>query len=207
MDAHGNFALYGLRDYYLYKFVNGKEVKQPITKYGVRPNQLYISAEGKSIHVFKTDDSIYVYQDDSLLFPVQEKIQSLRVEDGFETLPLNQNSENVKTGKELFYIESDSVGYLVFNGTFSKPMLPVSDRTWGDDKMEGEIIAAEINENGFYAIQKRGNNSWLVNINNTYYINLDEVSKVYYKSVYFTRNALVFYGVKGNSIYQFKVVI
>jgi uncharacterized protein YueI len=36
LDTAGNFSFYGIKDYYLFKFVNGKKNKEPISKYGVR---------------------------------------------------------------------------------------------------------------------------------------------------------------------------
>ncbi len=206
LDDIGNFALYGLRDYYLYKFVNGKEVKEPVSKYNVRPTPLYIGPSGESIHVFKTDDSTYIQQDDKLLFPAFGNKKTFSIIQQKDILPTGYERGKPGNGNSLFYIEADSTGYMIFNGQLSKPMVPAKERSWSSDKSIGEVVAGELMGNGFFIIQKTGEDKWLVNINNTQYHEIDNLTKIFYKNCYFDGNELVFYGIKGLSIYQFKIV-
>lgn len=207
LDNKGNFSLYGLRDYYLYKFVNGKEAKEPISKYGVRPTPLYISPTSESIHVFKTDDSTYIHRDNKLLFPSFANQKSFSIIPQKDILPSGYERGKPENGNSLFYLEVDSTGYMVFNGQLSKPMVPAKERSWTYDKSIGEVISGKLMGHGFFIIQKTGDEKWLVNINNTYYKELDGTSYIFYKNCYFDGDELVFYGVKGLSVYQYKIAI
>ncbi|KKP52837.1 MAG: hypothetical protein UR43_C0010G0028 [candidate division TM6 bacterium GW2011_GWF2_33_332] len=207
LDDKGNFALFGLRDYYLYKFVNGKEVKEPISRYGVRPTPLYISPTGESIHVFRTDDSTYIYRDEKLLFPSFASQKSFSIIQQKDILSSAYEKGKPENGNSLFYIEVDSTGYLVFNGQFSNPMIPVQEKSWRSGNSIGEVVSGQLMNGGFYIIQKTGDAKWLININNTTYKELDDTTNLFYRNCYFDGKELVFYGVKGLSIYQFKIAI
>ncbi len=205
LDTEGNFAFYGMKDYYLYKFVNGKENKQPISKYGVRATPLYISPKGESIHYFKTDDSIYLYQDEKLIFKSIPKNSNFIIEPHKEILPYNFVRGKAENGNSLFYLEYDKQGYFVFNGKFSKPLLPVKERNYSKDKEQGTIVFGEFSDNGFFAIQKVGKKKFLIIINNQIYNELDDVDYIVSDSYFFDGKSLTFYGVKNRSFYQFNI--
>ncbi len=205
LDTEGNFAFYGMKDYYLYKFVNGKENKEPISKYGVRATPLYISPTGESIHYFKTDDSIYLYQDEKLIFKSIPKTLNFIIEPHKEILPYNFVRGKAENGNSLFYLEYDKQGYFVFNGKFSKPLLPVKERNYSKDKEQGTIVSGEFNDNGFFAIQKVGKKKFLIIINNQIYNELDDVDYIVSDSYFFDGKSLTFYGVKNRSFYQFNI--
>jgi hypothetical protein len=205
INNNGEFAFYGFKDYYLYKFINGKQVQSPISKYGVRPTPLYISPRGESIHCFVTDDSVYLYQDDKLLFnPISKKttFQVLPYSELFSSLYTRGRSVN---GNSLIYLEIDSKGYWLFNGVFSKPMLPAKKKSYSDTKSKGEIVAGAFNYYGFFSIQRTSDRKYQIVVNNKVYKELEDIDKIMEDSYYFDDKELVFYGIKGLSIYQFRL--
>jgi hypothetical protein len=207
LDKQGNFAFYGIQDYYLYKFVNGTLDTKPITKYGVRPIPLYISPEGKTLVYFNTDDSIYIYQDEKLLFPAFNTSVHFNVQSYDKVLPCDFEMGRAENGNSLLYLEIDTVGYFVFNGQFSKPMVTVYGNSYIRENEIGEIVTGKFNDYGFFAIQKTGDDKFLININNSYYQEITGVQKILNWGYYFDGNECVFYGIKGLSYYQFKITI
>ncbi|MEQ8871623.1 MAG: hypothetical protein RID05_00005 [Cytophagales bacterium] len=205
LDTEGNFAFYGMKKYYLHKFVNGKEEKEPISKYGVRATPLYISPKGESIHYFKTDDSIYLYQDEKLIFNPIPKNSNFLIEPHKEVLPYNFVRGKTENGNSLFYIEYDNQGYFVFNGKLSKPLLPVKKRNYSKDKEQGAIVAGTFNDNGFFAIQKIDDRKFLISVNNKIYKEIEGVDHIVSDSYFFDGKDLTFYAVKDYSFYQFKL--
>jgi hypothetical protein len=205
LDTVGNFSFYGIKDYYLFKFVNGKGNKEPISKYGVRATPLYISPNGESIHYFKTADSIYLYQEEKLIFNPISKNSNFLIEAHKEILPYNFVRGKTENGNSLFYLEFDKQGYFVFNGKFSKPLLPVKEKNYSKEKEQGTIVAGGFNENGFFAIQKVDSKKFLIMVNNKIYKEIDGIDRIISDNYFFDRNTLTFYGIKGFSFYQFKL--
>jgi len=205
LDKNGNFAFFGLKDYYLYKFVNGEKVKEPLSKYGVRAIPLYISPKGESIHFFKTDDSIYLYQDEKLLFPPISKNTNFRIIPHKEVFSYNYVRGKTENGNSLFYLEYGEQGYFVFNGKFSESLLPVQGKRYSRYEENGMIAAGIFNDYGFFAIQKIDEKKYLININNEIYKELDDVDSITYDNYFFDDKSLIFYGVKGKSFYQFNL--
>lgn len=205
LDTEGNFAFYGMKNYYLYKFVNGEKEKEPISKYGVRATPLYISPKGESIHYFKTDDSIYLFQDEKLIFNPIPKNSNFLIKPHKEVLPYNFVRGKTENGNSLFYIEYDNQGYFVFNGKLSKPLLPVKKRNYSKDKEQGSIVAGKFNDNGFFAIQKVGDGKFLIFVNNKIYKEINDVDHIVSHSYFFDGKDLIFYAVKNYSFYQFKL--
>ncbi|KAA2239537.1 hypothetical protein F0L74_25390 [Chitinophaga agrisoli] len=198
------FAFYLLKDYYLYKVINGKQVAAPITKYGVRPTPIYISPRGQSIHSFITDDSIYLYRDNTLLFKPIVRDSGFYVESYEKFLPHIGWQHKARNGNVLLYVKYGTKGFWVFNGVFSKPMFPAREVSWGE-KEKGEIVLGDFNDDRFFSIQKTGDSRYNINVNNRVYKELKGVSHIFEKSYFFNDKELIFYGVKGLSIYQFKL--
>ena len=194
-----------MKDYYLFKFVKGEKSKEPLTKHGVRATPLYISPKGESIHYFKTDDSIYLYQDEKLIFNPIPKNSNFLIEPHKEVLPYNFVRGKTENGNSLFYLEYDNQGYFVFNGNFSKPLLPIKERNFSKDKEQGTIVAGAFNDNGFFAIQRVGKGEFLIVVNNQVYKELDNVDYILSDSYFFDGKSLTFYGVKKGSFYQFNI--
>ncbi len=68
IDSMGNYAYCGIRDFMMYRVVNGTEFSKPLSLYGVRPKTLYMGIKGDTYHIFTTDDSSYLYHNDRLLY-------------------------------------------------------------------------------------------------------------------------------------------
>lgn len=205
LDKQGNFALYGMKGYYLYKFINGKKEEKPISKYGVRPTPLYISTKGEAIHYFKTDDSIYLYQDEKLIFDPLPKNSGFLIEPYTDFLPYSFVRGKTENENSLFYLQYNQQGYFVFNGKFSRPMLPVKQRGYAKDQEQGAIVEGEFNSNGFFTIQKTDKRKYLITVNNEIYQELEEIDYIIRDNYFFDEKELIFYGVKDMSIYQFKL--
>lgn len=206
LDGNGNFSLYGLKDFFLYKFVNGKQDPDPISKYDVRATPIYISPTGVSLHYFKTDDSTYLYQDNKLLFPAFSNSKSFSVRPYSDIMPRDFVFGEANNGNSLCYIVIDTAGYLVYNGVFSKPMRPAPNRSFEEKKI-GEIVYGNFSDKGFFVIQKTAKNKFLININNTIYKEVDGIQKILEDSCYFDGKELVFFGIKGLSFYQYTLTL
>ena len=203
LDQQGNFAFFGIQDYYLYKYVNGTLHPEPITKYGVRPVPLYISPEGSTLVYYRTEDSTYIYRDEHLLFPPIANTSHFLIKDYNDVLPHDYTKRKSGNGSSLFYLELDSIGYFVYNGVFSKAMIKAYPQSYFRHKLLGEIVAGQFNDHGFYFIQKTGENKFLININNTFYQEIDGIEQILLKNFYFDEKSLVFYGIKDRSFYQY----
>ena len=149
LDKNGNFAFYGIKDYFIFKFVNGEKIKEPLSKYGVRATPLYISPDGGSLHYFKTNDSIYLYQDDKLIFNPISKNSNFLILSHEDILPYKFVRGKTENGNSLFYLEYDEQGYFVFNGKFSNPLLPIKERNFSKEEKHGYIVAGAFDDNGF----------------------------------------------------------
>lgn len=67
LDRNGHYAYFGLRNYYLYKIINGKESSKPISRYGVRAVPVAITTAGETLHYFQTMDSTIFYHNNTRL--------------------------------------------------------------------------------------------------------------------------------------------
>ena len=86
-------------------------------------------------------------------------------------------------------------------------MKPAKESSYLREKKSGEIVAGKFDDNGFYAIQKTGENKFLININNKIYKEVDGVQEILKESCYFDGKELVFVGIKGLSFYQYTLTI
>ena len=111
----------------------------------------------------------------------------------------------VENGNSLFYLEYDNQGYFVFNGNFSKPLIPIKERNFSKDKEQGTIVVGAFNDNGFFAIQKVEKGKFLIIVNNQVYKEIDDVDYIVSDSYFFDGMSLTFYGVKKHSFYQFNI--
>jgi hypothetical protein len=201
MDTLGNFSFFGLKDYYLYKYINGKQTKEPLSRYGVRGKPLYISPTGSSVHYFKTDDSIFIYRDDELLLPAIADKGPFITEDPQMVLGVYSPKNKAGGKNQLVYFEYDSLGYFLFNEVLSRPMFARNTR----QGKVGGIVLADLTDNGFFAIQKTGDKTYAINMNNSVYARVDGVDKISWDDYFFDGKELVFYAIKGLSFYQYIV--
>ncbi|PZF74823.1 hypothetical protein [Taibaiella soli] len=193
VDAKGNFSFYGLKDYYLYKYVNGKMQSAPISKYGVRAEPLYITATGSSLHYFKTDDSVYFYQDEILLMSAKYHRGNITVTP-FEDLLMMPGNSNVSDGSSIWYLKIDTVGYMVCNGQFSKPF-SAFDR---DSVMEAQSSGSH-----YFLVLNAGPKRYRILMNNKIDAVIDKVERLIYNPYFFDGKHLTFYGIKNHAYYQF----
>ncbi len=73
LDTMGNYAFCGVREFYMYRIVNGMERPKPLSKYGIRPRIVKMDAHGSTYHVFNTDDSAYLYHDKILVHAASDE--------------------------------------------------------------------------------------------------------------------------------------
>ena len=110
-------------------------------------------------------------------------------------------------GLEYFQgINIDTVSYIMYNNLLSKPMPlinPRYDRV--DAPAKGNIVAGDMNGNGFFIIQYIAPGKYLLNINNTVYKELEGMSHIFSAQSYLEERRLIFYGIKGAGFYQFTI--
>ena len=202
IDREGNLSFYYIKDYFLYKVLNGRIVPQPITNYGVRPFPIFLSATGTSFHCFVTDDSMYLYKDDQLLFPPESVSEHFEVKDLTYEFPLGEKNNNHYPGKEFEYFEWGDSGYIIYNETISRGMMPFVDGTYMKKRKAGEIVGGSVISTGFFVIQKIGEEKYFININNKIYKELNNISRLIPDFSFFSKNKLVFYALQGKDFIQ-----
>ncbi|WP_276132419.1 hypothetical protein [Polluticoccus soli] len=150
IDSSGQYAFFGLRDYYLYKNINGKEIVTPLSKHGVRAKPINIDINGNTFCYYETDDSVYVYENDRLLgrchvsrFAFMENSQVWISERNRAYLPI---------------LSIDSVSYVVYNNTLSPPLARIEN--WN-----GNVIHAKVNDHGYWILQQTGEEKYELTIN------------------------------------------
>lgn len=195
-NKNGEVSAFTIEDHYLYKIVNGIKDPQALSKYGVRPEPLYISPQGEELVCYITDDSIYLYQNGKQIwatFPNRNNFAA----GNQDILPGNAYEDG---NSDLIYLAVDSIMFLVYKGGFSKPMI---DQQRGTDI--GQIVAGELTIDGFYCIQQTSSTGYSINVDNKTYAQLDGVDKIFEDYCYLEKDSLVFYGIKNGAFYQFKL--
>lgn len=159
IDSYGNYALFGLRDYYMYKNINGVEHNKPLSKHGVRAKPLSIDVRGNTVCYYETDDSVYVYENDSLF----RQCAVWQFEQD-ETTRIWQN-EWLNEKLPVFHLGANT--YVVYNNHISPPLLRETRTPYGDSVMSvGHFIYAKVNEHGYWILQKTGTLQYDLVINN-----------------------------------------
>lgn len=197
IDSSGNFALLGIKNYYLYKYVNGNIVPAPITGFNRRPSPIYISPQGDAIYYYKFRDSVLIYNNSDLIFKSSpENFISEDLHDSYVSPLRFQKKRNNFRFLSLKYLQLDNKGYVIYNGKFSVPMLPFLDEKWGPD-YEGEIVSSGIYENKFFLVQCQAKGRYLININNETYSYLENFDEIFEKQNYFDGKDLTLFGRRG----------
>ena len=203
MDTNGHFAYFGLKNYYLYKVVDGYVVGEPLSKYGVRATPLHITPQGSSLYYFKKDDSVYVYRDNTLILkpnPNSEPFEILQWKDVLPRLSVKIGPEN---GHSLFCLNYGENSYFVHDGQLSEPLLPAFKYyTWNEPK-PGGIIEGVFNEYGYFAVQMIGEKEYQVVVNGKILGSLHDVDRIFSEKGYFDGQQVIFYGMRNRSICQF----
>jgi hypothetical protein len=203
MDTNGHFAYFGLKNYYLYKVVDGHIDKEPLSKYGVRAMPLHITPQGSSLYYFKTDDSVFVYKDNALILkpnPNSEPFAIRQWKDVIPHLSVNKGPEN---GHSLLCLNYGEHSYFVHDGQLSEPLLPAFEQyTWEEPRLGG-ISEGLFNGHGYFAVQNIGEKEYQVVVNGRILGELHDVDRIFSEKGYFDGRQVVFYGRRNHSICQF----
>lgn len=203
VDTIGNFAMFGKKDFYIYKYINGVKDEYPITKDGVRPEPIYISATGDAIYYYRVKDSVFVYRNEERLFSSKRK--NFISENLFESYlsPLHYKKKNNYRFLSLQYLQIDSTGYVLYNGKLSEKLIPFREKESYDSCVTGQVVLGGIYENKFYFVQYQGNGKFLIDINNSTYGYIDDFDEIFtYDNEYFDGQNLIFYGRKGRDFFK-----
>lgn len=207
LDTKGHYSYYGYKNSQPYKVVNGKVSKKPIVKSGKNAKPVYISAEGKSLHYFQSNNNAYLYQDNQLLVGIEGRKTVIENRPYTDVLPSKGYVYwwwNTGNGHALSCLRFGDEEYFVYDGTLSHPLLPLNGHTYGDPKI-GDVVEGTFNDYGFFAIQKTGDRKFLVIINNKIYQELNNVDKIYERCSFFDGESLIFFGIRDRSVYQFTI--
>lgn len=205
VGSNGDFSFYGMIDYFLYPFTNGRQAAKPITRFNVRPTPVYISPQGVSLHYFITDDSVYLYRNDQLLLPPISNQSGIGIEENGSLLDNDFTYQKYSTGNALVCLRYGKHAYWVYNGQLSEPMLPVVKGTYDNTDVKGEIVLGTFDEYGFFAVQKTGDKQYRLNINNKVYKDLENIDGLIDDSYFFNDHQLVLYAKRGSSVYQYNI--
>ncbi len=207
IDSAGNYALFGLRNYYLYRYINGVEQKQPLSKYGVRANPISIDTKGNTICYYLTDDSVYTYENDRLFGKCGVR--------KFYLLHPGQvmfdYSFDIYNDLSAFCI--DSACYIVYKNTISSAIPKPTYYHDGDTFRIGDVIYGYASENSYWMLQKAGYGKYNLIINNRSVIlppNVNFESPIWFQlaeNFVFTGKAFIFYTQKGTNIYRHKITL
>lgn len=204
MDENGNFAMFVIEDYYLYRWLNGVREKKPIMNYGVRPIPLYIHPNGDAIILYVKEDSCYLYRNDELLFSTLKG--EIRASDLNSMLGRFKNNDIHKNQHDYIYLEVKDSAYILTDGVFSEAISHIAPITGYGMKevFPSQLVHGRVQEKGFHFIKKEEDKRYSITINNDFHGSIENVSRVFANS-FFDGKKLVFYGIKELSLYQFTV--
>lgn len=203
MDTNGHFAYFGLKNYYLYKVVDGYIDKVPLSKYGVRAMPLHITPQGRSLYYFKTDDSVFVYKDNALILkpnPNSEPFAIRQWKDVIPHLSVNKGPEN---GHSLLCLNYGEHSYFVHDGQLSEPLLPAFEQYSWEEPKPGGIAEGLFNEHGYFVVQMIGEKEYQVVVNGRICGEIHDVDRIFSEKGYFDGQQVIFYGMRNRSICQF----
>ncbi|PQJ11729.1 hypothetical protein CJD36_008005 [Flavipsychrobacter stenotrophus] len=217
VNDKGQIYFCGQRNYCIYRNINGKELPEPITKYGVRPHIFSMTAEGSTVHSFTTDDSEYLYHDEELLYKCARGKPGI-----FYVAGYNLVKRSDETPKNLYGLATDTNMYVIYNGEFSKPIgstIAVGNLVYGtiEDPVTGEkaytnekeidpqIIKSGGDGRNFFFIQKMTDNKYVILYNNKIIATLTkdelgDISSAVSNEYYIDKQQLIFYGIKNGKV-------
>lgn len=204
-DREGGYAFYGYRDTLgverVYKNINGKEARLPsFHRARYKPHVLQVDPSGGCVFYYETADSIYLFRNDTLLCPPAQKKR-------FATWDASVLPQSHPEGFEYFQgININGVSYLVYNNTVSRPLSIVNTKyDVYDEPAPGAIVGGDINASGFYIIENTAPGKYMLVINNAVYKELQGIDHIISGQGYHDEHRVIFYGTKGNGLYQFTV--
>ncbi len=209
IDSLGNYALFGQRGYFMYRNVNGKEHVEPLSQHGVRAKPISIDAKGNTICSYETDDSVYVYENNRLFGKCAIAQYTLPQMSNIVPLP---SLRHYLKGKppELSFFCLDTACYVVYRNAISPPLLKFETHLSGE-RIAGHILYADYNTHGYCLLQKTGDHSYSLMVNNR---NIpippgaDLDTPLWYvlsQNFLFTGKEFIFYSKEGNNIYRYKM--
>lgn len=207
IDSSGHFALFGRRGYYLYVNVNGIEGKEPLSKYGVRATPVSIDAFGNYICYYPTEDSVYVYENNILFRKCAlEEFQLVG-----DTYGIWFNVPR----KVLPILCIDTISYIVYKNTLSPPLLQIKAAAAPRSGTfnAGEVIYSDINEFGYWLLQKTDDGKYGLIINQRKIPLPPGISfeGPLYDHLRFnfrlTATTFIFYTKEGSNIYRYKIAL
>ncbi len=219
MDTGGNFAFCGQRGYYIYRNVNGRELPDPISKYGVRAKVLSISIAGSTVHTFTTRDSVYLYNDEHLLYKAANGKERLKIIDAEKLI----SSAQFRTFSASVYgIVAGDKMYLVYNGILSQPFQCNAERvelTWPNISVEfssparraiHNIVQGNGRGDNFYFIEDMEKEGFDVFVNNRKVAvlknnKMDAIRWTILEAFYLDDHQFIFYGLKKGKVYRYKI--
>ncbi|MBC7553728.1 MAG: hypothetical protein H7257_07090 [Taibaiella sp.] len=207
-DKQLGYAYYGIRydstiqGDRLYTNVNGKERVMPPLKRKVPSHTQCVSIypDSASVYYYETKDTVFLYSNGAPLYkPVSAK--KFGTWDA-SSLPLTHTE-----GLEYFAgLNVEDNSYIVYNNTVSKPLTLINpDYGRLDEPKKGNIVAGDISPLGYYIIIVTGPGKYLLVINNKVYKELEGIDQIFGESACFTPGAVIFYGRKGSSFYEYRV--
>ena len=169
----------------------------------MRPVPLYISPEGKSLHLFTTDDSSYLYFDDKLV--ALSAAGDIKVSTMYG-MAYNTGLPDFYDDRPL-YVEYDDTGHVFYQGKFSKHMPAAARHSYSGVNIKGEIVSYDDQNEGFYVIQYLGDSKYHININNTIEEDIDGIDKFigHYFDFDPVKQQLSFVALKNNSLFLYKL--
>lgn len=195
-DSNGNYAFFGLKDYFLYPVINGTK-GEPFSKYGIRARPIHIATNGDSYVYYKTKDSIYVFHN-SELFKKVSSDKSVYVTELKEKFRDYDEAEHIKKTSNYLLIGNES--YYFINNNIYGPFPPITNSYEG----KGSVKEAKIYDSGeFFIIQEIKDRSYQLNYNGIIYepiVNIDDITEY---SFFKDEKGFTFFAVNGNTIYQY----
>jgi hypothetical protein len=100
----------------------------------------------------------------------------------------------------------DTFSLIAYNNTLSK-RLPSVNLNYNRlaPYQRGNIVAGDINENGFFIIEYLLPGQYLIDINNTVYKNIKGIDRIYGGQSYLTASELIFFGSNGSGFYEYRL--
>ena len=219
IDSTGNYAFCGIRDFMMYRVVNGTELPRPLSQHGVRPKALYMGVKGDTYHVFTTLDSSYLYHNNKLLYAAPK---------GYECSSFLRKKLQQKPGKLKLYS-----GQIEYQGEMFRDNDDVKFSSWFAMGSESEYYVDPITGMDIRQVQTTADNQILKSgemNGRSYYIitgkdgcyrvfvdfslaavlkkdDIDCIDPVVSDQVYLDEKQLIFYSRRKGKICRYKVTL
>jgi len=201
-DKNSRFAFFGTQtDTYggeqLYMNINGKQ-QSMLRRPGYTTQGVQVTPDGHSLYYLEGQDSEIIYQDGKQMYPAISAKQFERWDEA--VLP-----QNHRDGSEFFQgLNIDTFTLITYNNTVSV-RLPRVNLNFNRlaPYQPGNIVAGDINENGFFIVEYVAPGKYLLDINNSFYATISDVDRIFGGQSYLCAHELIFYGTKGSGFYEF----